>query len=1151
MRTFEKDNGKDGSFSPIVSMENNYPGENDIENTADFTMPDLSTVRKTSDAFNLRLSLDGPKARQALQETSNTPHDIDSSFEVATKGGSPHPNASDASFEVAIRAGSPDHASPLSSSLRRDTDKQPLNRRDSVAGLFTESALFCGGMESDSDEDDEKHGGNNTDADAAEGSVANIIDDQRSTVTAVINAVSSKEDYRRRDSVANFFNGSDVDEEDNDVIMDEEDATTASSVFFPSPTPATRGKPRDSVAPFFVSESVDGDDDEKEDVSVVLDVKNVDDGGNKREMRPRDSIAPFFMGESDVENSFASSGMEGEEMDVVDEKKSMEISEDSIAMDITRNIGDILSKSDVNSISPSAITSPSSLTPTRRSSRRSSRGSATQDSPTATVPGSVTKRTPTKKPVLSPEVSGSKRGTPAAIARLQYAPKVSSPLVPVNVEGSGRVTRSRAGTPAKMASPAASVKASPRRGTPVKAIVKNNSSVDANKSVTAVSVTTSVTTSAAVSPAPPPSSAKASSTAPHLRRYSLASRPATTTATPSKTPITPSKRDVYLLTPRMQAFLAPRPRTDIGPAVLDETARKVLLAGAGVGSEDIDSFAVNVASPGHEAVVGLLATSCDLVSEENTQRESLQDVSVLSKSQMVSDFTLKAGDLTLMSDDSDNKKEELLTDSGDNLMDEELSVMEASFSQDAAVQEEEDPNVITLNDFLQATGLHFIDGLTTSLRRETNAFSRGSDAPSMLEYLNAACLHMPELYSYEHACKAITEHIEEGRQSLRELEADITSNTPPLFYSYVDASEQEQDDLRQLLKTAKSYSRSKTKETWYSWREEIFLPFRQAILQNIESCRKDVRRITGFTAELTPLIEAGQKRLEELTMEVERVKERHDALSSVDPSIRAGMKNKINEQSALLEEMPAAADEAESKADEMKALVANALEKKVAMEEEFSRLEQEWKVIQRRQQGDGKGVAETYRLLIMTHPWQASKQSLDETVALAWTDSAVVVADMKSGNVKADLSLPVTVQNKYHKEEIKLVEIKHIFTLEQMPQALSFSTRQVNRLRGLLADIADARSEFPIETLLGADPHTLLSRATLFNRTTRTHAIVTFEFDLSQPLLYPFGKLSCQVKKTFGEVSEDELLAIAAVSPRGYGRFSKMFQSFKSLISGP
>ena len=68
-------------------------------------------------------------------------------------------------------------------------------------------------------------------------------------------------------------------------------------------------------------------------------------------------------------------------------------------------------------------------------------------------------------------------------------------------------------------------------------------------------------------------------------------------------------------------------------------------------------------------------------------------------------------------------------------------------------------------------------------------------------------------------------------------------------------------------------------------------------------------------------------------MEVERVKERHDALSSVDPSIRAGMKNNINAQSALLEEMPAAADEAESKADEMKALVANALEKKVAMEE--------------------------------------------------------------------------------------------------------------------------------------------------------------------------------------------------------------------------
>ena len=77
---------------------------------------------------------------------------------------------------------------------------------------------------------------------------------------------------------------------------------------------------------------------------------------------------------------------------------------------------------------------------------------------------------------------------------------------------------------------------------------------------------------------------------------------------------------------------------------------------------------------------------------------------------------------------------------------------------------------ITLNDFLQATGLHFIDGLTTSLRRETNAFCRShgmhdlcdlfyfncyyylfkcQDDPTGFDYARAACLYMPELYSFE------------------------------------------------------------------------------------------------------------------------------------------------------------------------------------------------------------------------------------------------------------------------------------------------------------------------------------------------------------------------------------------------------------------
>jgi hypothetical protein len=41
----------------------------------------------------------------------------------------------------------------------------------------------------------------------------------------------------------------------------------------------------------------------------------------------------------------------------------------------------------------------------------------------------------------------------------------------------------------------------------------------------------------------------------------------------------------------------------------------------------------------------------------------------------------------------------------------------------------------------------------------------------------------------------------------------------------------------------KSLARLQTKEAWYGWREKTFAPFRDAVNQKIESCKK-----VGFIA---------------------------------------------------------------------------------------------------------------------------------------------------------------------------------------------------------------------------------------------------------------------------------------------------------------
>lgn len=60
-------------------------------------------------------------------------------------------------------------------------------------------------------------------------------------------------------------------------------------------------------------------------------------------------------------------------------------------------------------------------------------------------------------------------------------------------------------------------------------------------------------------------------------------------------------------------------------------------------------------------------------------------------------------------------------------MDEELEMVDNSFCQDSsnqlATNDPEEFSILTLEDFLKATGSHFMSHLPTSFRRETNLFT--------------------------------------------------------------------------------------------------------------------------------------------------------------------------------------------------------------------------------------------------------------------------------------------------------------------------------------------------------------------------------------------------------------------------------------------
>ncbi|KAJ3331590.1 hypothetical protein HDU76_002761 [Blyttiomyces sp. JEL0837] len=263
----------------------------------------------------------------------------------------------------------------------------------------------------------------------------------------------------------------------------------------------------------------------------------------------------------------------------------------------------------------------------------------------------------------------------------------------------------------------------------------------------------------------------------------------------------------------------------------------------------------------------------------------------------------------------------------DNLLNEHLTMVDESFSEN---------NIITLNDFLQATGTHFIDGLTTTLRRETNAFARNSEQPSALDYTRAACLLMPELYSFEVGCKALTDHIEEGRQSMRIMEAKISKNTPPLFVIYADASEQEQERLLKDLRNIHELQRF----------------FNEAIFEA-----------------------SGQK--DYLIAEIIKLKSRHELLKSCDPAKLSALtdqaeKNRVNQlyiDTKSISSTSTLVTSMNVENEDLKGRIS-------ALEADITTLRAITAEVETKLKNDVGGLRDQYKLLTSTHRWTPTASGL-------------------------------------------------------------------------------------------------------------------------------------------------------------------------------
>ncbi|KAI8610516.1 Spc7 kinetochore protein-domain-containing protein [Chytriomyces sp. MP71] len=423
----------------------------------------------------------------------------------------------------------------------------------------------------------------------------------------------------------------------------------------------------------------------------------------------------------------------------------------------------------------------------------------------------------------------------------------------------------------------------------------------------------------------------------------------------------------------------------------------------------------------------------------------------------------------------------------------------------------------SLNDFLQATGLHFIDGLSTMLRRETGAFFGAHTVPSEVDFTRAACLHMPELVYFENTCKALIDHVEEGRQTMRDFETGIAKNSPPIFESYLKAPEEERDEMIAKLKSLKSIARLLTKEEWYQWRREALVPFRAAVVQNTESAQKDLRRIRDYTATIEGLIMASAEEVESMEGRKAELSRKCEDFVRRDPEVYVAATTENMTLSNEKLQLPIAVQEAEVRLSEFKKLIEEQGAEREKSFEDVGRLNVDYEQLCDMMPDDVVGIQENHRLVQTIFPWNVEEDKsnfpclvFNGVARISLTPQLMIWPldrnDIKSLAASSASSLIPSTLSAPKEHNLRL-----------LPQIMNSVSHSHTRLQILLADIDEATRECSIvnQTVTALHHSILTATATFSNIQSLSRFTVQFEFNLGK-LSYPYGSLKSIVKIYYG-----------------------------------
>lgn len=269
-----------------------------------------------------------------------------------------------------------------------------------------------------------------------------------------------------------------------------------------------------------------------------------------------------------------------------------------------------------------------------------------------------------------------------------------------------------------------------------------------------------------------------------------------------------------------------------------------------------------------------------------------------------------------------------------------------------AVGDEEPVEQIQLQEFLEMTGIRFME-LTTTKRRHTgypgaqNAFGRSASLNAAeiegrddLEtcVVAAACTE-PEYLMYQHACHELKKYISEGKNLVRQMEEEVYEENPVLFRDYMSAPADQRAVMDNQFKNMKTNARLRTKEAWYGWRSNLLHDIKAGLTRTADSFNQDDAALKKQEQIIDSTLPALQDRHANLQSECKQLQRRAEELNGPDREELDATRERIIAAEAAIEEKKRKVQALQQQLAEKEARIEAAKERKVECVEETQEAE--------------------------------------------------------------------------------------------------------------------------------------------------------------------------------------------------------------------